>query len=66
MQDIIQAINTVGFPIIAAIGVAWYAYTMQCKSNETIDRLREVLEENTVVMTRICERLGHTQGGDAD
>lgn len=58
MQDIITAINTVGFPIIAAVGVAWYAYTMQCKSNETIDRLRETLEENTLVMTKICERLG--------
>ena len=59
MQDIIQAISTVGFPIIAAVGVALYAYTMQCKSNETIDRLRETLEENTLVMTKICERLGH-------
>ena len=64
LQDIITAIQSVGFPIVASGAVAWYAYTMQNKANATIDALRDTLERNTIVLTRVCERLGGVDNED--
>jgi len=64
MQEIISAVQSVGFPIVASGAVAWYAYTMQNKANATIDALRDTLERNTIVLTRVCERLGGVSDED--
>ena len=64
MHEILDAIQSVGFPIVASGAVAWYAYTMQTKANDTIEALRETLERNTIVLTRVCERLGGVDSED--
>lgn len=37
MEDIVQAINTYGFPIIAAIGLGYFVYFIWCWVTEEID-----------------------------
>ena len=68
-MDTLNIITQIGFPIAAACGVAAYVVKMNKEhredvkeitkeNNEKIDKLTEVVNNNTLVMTRICERLG--------
>lgn len=53
-----QAISTVGFPIACCI----YLIYSNNKNNEIfkqeIEKLRETVENNTIVMTKICSKIG--------
>ena len=68
LGEIIQLITEVGFPIVAVIGVAWYCkYTNDCYREDTkklnekheneIDKLTEALNNNTVALTKLCEKM---------
>ena len=55
---IIQAIGSVGFPIVCCI---YLIYTMQKneeKHSEEIDKMRVTVENNTKVMIKLCAKLG--------
>ena len=69
----IEIITQLGFPIAAAIGVAAYVVELNkqhrddikelTKSNgEKMDKMTEAINNNTLVMTRIYERLGVDNG----
>ncbi len=73
-NDIIQAIATVGFPIVACAAVSYAYYKATIKFSDSIaaineshrneqKELSEAINNNTVVMERILERL---QIGDED
>ena len=66
--DIVQLITQVGFPIVAVIGVAWYCkYTndnyrndiknMNEKHESEIDKLTMALNNNTIALTKLCEKI---------
>lgn len=61
-----QFITGVGFPIVACI----YMYKMVEKNNEThkeeIDKLRAVIEKNTIILNKVLDRLNIDDGGDKD
>lgn len=61
MNDILQAIGTVGFPIVAAIGCFWYMTKLNETHREEISEMRKAIENNTAAMTRLIDRIG---GGD--
>lgn len=48
-MDVIQLINSVGFPIAACVYMAYY-------QNKTIDKLRETIDNNTKAMIKLAER----------
>lgn len=55
---IIQAIGSVGFPIVCCI---YLIYTMQKneeKHSEEIEKMRVTVENNTKVMIKLCAKLG--------
>lgn len=56
--DIIAAISTLGFPIIAAVACGYYVTVINKQSQESIKELRDVIENNTKVMIKICTKLG--------
>lgn len=69
-MDTLQIITQIGFPIAAAIAVAGYIVKLNedhredikeltKENNEKIDNLTEVVNNNTLAMTRIYERLGN-------
>lgn len=73
MNDIVQLITTVGFPIIAALLVGKYVVelnkqhrediaTITKTNNDKMDEMTKAIQNNTIVMTRICERLGEKNG----
>ena len=57
IQTIISVVSSVGFPIVAACYMFYINNQQSTQHKEEIDKLRESLDNNTKVMTRICEKL---------
>lgn len=57
MQDVVQLISTVGFPIAACLGMGWYI-------SKTQENLRQVVEENTKAVLLLTERLNKERTQD--
>lgn len=68
IQAILQAITTVGFPIVCCGAMMWYVKYQTDVNREDIDKLNEqhradmvdmttAINNNTVVLTRLCEIL---------
>lgn len=65
-NEIINAITTVGFPIVACIAIAWYAkYTndnyradmkeANAQHKEEIAKITEALNNNTIALQKLCD-----------
>ena len=76
-ESIIQAISVVGFPIVSAVACAWYCkYSsdqyraevkdMQKDHKEEIAGITEALNNNTLVLQKLCDKLSMFGGGDDD
>lgn len=76
MNDVISAISVVGFPIVSAVACAWYCkYSsdkyreevkeMQKDHKEEIGGITEALNNNTLVLQRLIDKLD-TFGGEHD
>lgn len=68
-QDILSAITTVGFPIVMCLACAWYIKYTNDKQREEVEKLNdqrakemdkvtEAINNNTVALTKLVERLG--------
>lgn len=72
VQTILTIISTVGFPIACCIALAWYvaretklqreetARLNQEHTNEMMafkDEIKEALNNNTIALTRLCDKL---------
>ena len=68
IQILIQAVTQVGFPIVCCGAMMWYVKYTTDKNREEVDKLNEqhrqemagmttALNNNTVVLTRLCEIL---------
>ena len=76
MNEIISLISTVGFPIVACIFVAVYTTKqtdnyradikeMQQQHKEEMQHVTEALNNNTVVLQKLCDKLDDTKEGAA-
>ena len=68
MSEIMTMISTVGFPIVAAVGLGWFCKYMIDKNNENINRMfdmyeksnsenRQAIEKMTVAVEKLCDKL---------
>lgn len=68
MNDIITAISTLGFPIVACIGMGWYVKyqtdsnnqevsDMRKEHKQEIDKVTKALNDNTLVIQKLCDKL---------
>lgn len=73
-MDVIQLISSVGFPIVACLGMGWYVKyqtdsyreevkDMQKEHKEEIQKMSDALNNNTAALQRLCDKL---DGGDKD
>lgn len=61
---ITQIISSVGFPIAACLICFWYVNKLTETHKEEVNKLTDALNNNTLVMQKLCDKLGvHT---DAD
>lgn len=57
MDNILQAISTVGFPITLTLILLWYIYDSSNKHKEEIDKMSEALNNNTLALTKLLDRM---------
>lgn len=50
VQAVLTAISTVGFPIVACCGLFWFA-------NKMVDKMTTTVEENTIAINKLSEKL---------
>lgn len=74
MTEVAQLISTLGFPIVACIGLAWFCKYMIDTNNKNIERMfemyeksnssnREAIEANTKVLEKLVEKLDEVNNG---
>lgn len=68
MNDIMTMISTVGFPIVACIGLGWFCKYMIDQNNKNIEKMFEMyakandenriaIEACTKAIDKLCEKL---------
>lgn len=57
VQTICTIITTVGFPICVSLICFWYINKQQERHKEETDKLAEALNNNTVVMQKLVDKL---------
>lgn len=58
MNEVLQAISSVGFPIFMCLLLLKVMNENEQNNAKIIDGLRETINKNTIVLTKIYERLG--------
>ena len=61
VSAIIQAISTVGFPIVMCLLFTYYIKYINDQHKDEIDKLSQSVNNNTLVMQKLLDKLG---GGD--
>lgn len=73
-MDWIQIISTLGFPIACCIGLGWYVKAltdnyrkdikeMRSENREDLEKTREVLQTNTLVLQKVVDKLSIEDDG---
>lgn len=62
IQSIVQIVGSLGFPIAACVGMFWYMMKKDEQHKAEIDLLSAAVQNNTLVMTEIRDRLDEIKG----
>jgi flagellar biogenesis protein FliO len=57
VSTVTQIIGSLGFPIAACVGIAWYVVKIQKQNNDTISKMSDALNNNTVALTKLAEKI---------
>ena len=57
-NTIISIVSGLGFPIVACFGCAWYINKQSDSHKEEIEKITTALNNNTLALTRLIDRLG--------
>lgn len=57
MQAILQAITTVGFPIVMCLCLAWYCMKLNDSHKAETDKFTIALNDNTLILQKLCDIL---------
>ncbi len=58
IADVLSIIGSYGFPICCCIYLIWNHRQESEKTAEEMEKLRKTVENNTIVMTKLCAKLG--------
>lgn len=56
-NEIISAICTVGFPIVAYGALFWYVLRKDTEHKTEVEKMTEAINNNTIALTKLIERL---------
>lgn len=57
MQEITNVISSLGYPIVMSLILLYMMDNNEKKYDETIEGLRKTIENNTLTLTKLCEKL---------
>lgn len=60
-NEIIQAISTLGFPIVMCGALFWRQIKADEQHKVEMDKMSEALNNNTLALTKVAERLGERE-----
>lgn len=63
-NDIITAICTVGFPIVAYGALFWYVLKKDTEHKTEVEKMTEAINNNTIALTKLIERLDNENKND--
>ena len=52
-STITTLVSTLGFPIVTSVALFWYVVNNNKQTNETLEKLRTTIEENTKLISSI-------------
>lgn len=58
VNAITQIISGVGFPIAACLICFWYVNKLTETHKEEVNKLTDALNNNTLVMQKLCDKMG--------
>lgn len=56
--ELANVVANIGFPMAVCLICFWYINKMQCQHKEEMDGIREALNNNTLVMQKLVDKLG--------
>ena len=56
-NSVLQAISTVGFPIVMCLVCAWYIKDLNENHKEETEKFTEALNSNTIVLQKLCDTM---------
>ena len=56
-NSVLQAISTVGFPIVMCLIFAWYIKDLNESHKEETEKFTEALNSNTIVLQKLCDTM---------
>lgn len=62
VNGITQVISNLGFPIAVCVGLFWYIVKQSDAHKDETENLRTAIENNTLIITKLYERLGGEHG----
>ena len=62
VNDVVTTISTVGFPIAACVALFWQTNEMQKNHKEEMDGVKEALNNNTLVVQKLVDKLSDIVG----
>ena len=62
VNDVVTIISTVGFPIAACVALFWQTNEMQKNHKEEMDGVKEALNNNTLVVQNLVDKLSDIVG----
>lgn len=65
IDDLLTAVSTVGFPIVLAFGLLYVVLMIFKAYREDVDKLKEALNNNTLVLQKLIDKLDK-EGGMLD
>lgn len=57
VDQIIQMISTVGFPIVCCGALFWYMMKESSSHKEEVAKITEALNNNTLMLQKLCDKL---------
>lgn len=56
-MDITQIVSNLGFPIAITLYLLYYVKELNDQHREEVNELRTAIENNTLIVTKLCDRL---------
>ena len=58
MNEIVQMISSVGFPIVMCVIMFKYTYDLNTQHKEETEKFTDALNNNTLALNKLCDKLG--------
>lgn len=58
MENVVQLVTQLGFPIAMCLLLFWYVTKKDEAHKEEIEKMSEAINNNTVVMQKLIDKLG--------